>query len=87
MLQANYLFKILIKEIRICRGNRLMKLNDDNKPHSTCAEPHLTGGAETKPGNMKRPGWNYSNSHFTGRFIADTMTLLKDLPRNEISYC
>ena len=65
----------LIKEIRT-DGQRLMKLNDDNKPHFIM-EPHLTIGRKLKPWQYEKAWLEYSNSHFTGRFIADTMTLLK----------
>jgi 2'-5' RNA ligase len=65
----------LIKEIRT-DGQRLMKLNDDNKPHFIM-EPHLTIARKLKPWQYEKAWLEYSNSHFTGRFIADTMTLLK----------
>jgi len=65
----------LVKEIRT-DGQRLMKLNDDNKPHFIM-EPHLTIGRKLKPWQYEKGWLEYSNSHFTGRFIANTMTLLK----------
>ena len=65
----------LIKEIRT-DGQRLMKLNDDNKPHFIM-EPHLTIARKLKPWQYEKGWLEYSNKHFTGRFIADTMTLLK----------
>ena len=65
----------LIKEIRI-DGQRLMKLNDDNKPHFIM-EPHLTIARKLKPWQYEKGWLEYSNNHFTGRFIADVMTLLK----------
>lgn len=65
----------LVKEIRT-DGQRLMKLNDDNKPYFIM-EPHLTIARKLKPWQYEKGWLEYSNSHFTGRFIADTMTLLK----------
>jgi 2'-5' RNA ligase len=65
----------LIKEIRT-DGQRLMKLNDDNKPHFIM-EPHLTIARKLKPWQYEKGWLEYSNSHFTGRFIASSMTLLK----------
>ncbi len=73
----------LIKEIRT-DGQRLMKLNDDNKPHFIM-EPHLTIARKLKPWQYEKGWLEYSNKHFTGRFIADSMTLLKR-PVGEIKY-
>lgn len=67
----------LIKEIRT-DGQRLMKLNDDNKPHFIM-EPHLTIARKLKPWQYEKAWLEYSNSHFTGRFVANGMTLLKRL--------
>lgn len=65
----------LVKEIR-AEGQRLMKLNDDNKPHFIM-EPHLTIARKLKPWQYEKGWLEYSNKHFTGRFIAQGMTLLK----------
>lgn len=65
----------LIKEIRT-DGQRLMKLNDDNKPHFMM-EPHLTIARKLVPWQYEKGWLEYSNKHFTGRFIADGITLLK----------
>lgn len=67
----------LVKEIRT-DGQRLMKLNDDNKPHFIM-EPHLTIARKLKPWQYEKSWLEYSNKHFTGRFIANEMTLLKRL--------
>ncbi len=73
----------LIKEIRT-EAQRLMKLNDDNKPHFIM-EPHLTIARKLLPWQYEK-GWNeYSHKHFTGRFIADAMLLLKR-PVGEMKY-
>jgi 2'-5' RNA ligase len=65
----------LIKEIR-ADAQRLMKLNDDNKPHFIM-EPHLTIARKLKPWQYEKGWLEYSNKCFTGRFIANTMKLLK----------
>ena len=73
----------LVKEIR-AEGQRLMKLNDDNKPHFIL-EPHLTIARKLKPWQYEKGWLEYSNKHFTGRFIANTMLLLKR-PVGELKY-
>lgn len=73
----------LVKEIR-ADGQRLMKLNDDNKPHFIM-EPHLTIARKLKPWQYEKGWLEYSNKHFTGRFIADSMTLLRR-PEGEMKY-
>lgn len=73
----------LVKEIRT-DGQRLMKLNDDNKPHFIM-EPHLTIARKLKPWQYEKGWLEYSNKHITGRFIADGMTLLRR-PEGEIKY-
>src|SRR5258708_40101042 len=65
----------LLKEIR-SEGQRLMKLNDDNKPHFIM-EPHLTIARKLQPWQYEKGCLEYSNKHFTRRFIADAMLLLK----------
>jgi 2'-5' RNA ligase len=73
----------LVKEIRQ-DGQRLMKLNDDNKPHFIM-EPHLTIARKLQPWQYEKGWLEYSNKHFTGRFIADKMVLLKR-PAGEMKY-
>lgn len=65
----------LVKEIRT-EGQRLMKLNDDNKPHFIL-EPHVTIARKLKPWQYEKGWLEYSHKHFTGRFIAGGMTLLR----------
>ncbi|HEV8286776.1 MAG TPA: 2'-5' RNA ligase family protein [Chitinophagaceae bacterium] len=73
----------LIKQIR-GQAQRLMKLNDDNKPHFIM-EPHLTIARKLLPWQYEKGWLEYSNKHFTGRFIADGMLLLKR-PVGEMKY-
>lgn len=73
----------LIKTIR-ADSQRLMKLNDDNKPHFIM-EPHLTIGRKLQPWQYEKGWLEYSNKNFTGRFIADGMLLLKR-PVGDLKY-
>ena len=73
----------LVKQIRT-EAQRLMKLNDDNKPHFIL-EPHLTIARRLLPWQYEKGWLEYSNKHFTGRFIADGMLLIKK-PVGEIRY-
>ena|SRR5438552_7079421 len=73
----------LVKEIR-SQAQRLMKLNDENKPHFIM-EPHLTVARKLLPWQYEKGWLEYSNKHFTGRFIADGMLLLKR-PVGEMKY-
>ena len=63
---------------------KLMKLDDDNKPHFIM-EPHLTIARKLQPWQYEKGWLEYSNKNFTGRFIADSMVLLKR-PADEIKY-
>jgi 2'-5' RNA ligase len=65
----------LVKQIRT-ETQRLMKLNDDNKPHFIL-EPHLTIARKLQPWQYEKGWLEYSHKHFTGRFIASDMLLLK----------
>jgi len=73
----------LVKNIRH-EAQRLMKLNDDNKPHFIL-EPHLTIARKLQPWQYEKGWLEYSNKNFTGRFIADAMLLLKR-PAGEVKY-
>jgi 2'-5' RNA ligase len=73
----------LIKQIR-SETQQLMKLDNDNKPHFIM-EPHLTIARKLLPWQYEKGWLEYSNKHFTGRFIADAMLLLKR-PVGELKY-
>lgn len=73
----------LVKEIRH-ETQRLMKLNNDNKPHFIL-EPHLTIARKLQPWQYEKGWLEYSNKNFTGRFIADGMLLLRR-PLDEKKY-
>ena len=73
----------LVKTLRQ-EGQRLMKLNEDNKPHFIM-EPHVTIARKLKPWQYEKGWLEYSHKSFTGRFIADGMILLRR-PAGEIKY-
>lgn len=73
----------LIKEVR-SSTQRLMKLNDDNKPHFMM-EPHMTIARKLQPRQYEKGWLEFSNKNFSGRFIADAMLLLKR-PVGETKY-
>ncbi len=73
----------LVKEVRH-ETQRLMKLNDENKPHFIL-EPHLTIARKLQPWQYEKGWLEYSNKSFTGRFIANEMTLLRR-PVGDIKY-
>jgi 2'-5' RNA ligase len=64
----------LVKELK--EAQRLMKLNNENKPHFI-DEPHLTISRRLKPWQYEQGWLEYSNRNFSSRFIADNMLLLK----------
>lgn len=65
----------LVKAIRT-EGQQLMKLNADNKPHFIM-EPYIAIARKLKPWQYEKGWLEYSHKHFTGRFIATGMTLLR----------
>ncbi len=73
----------LIKQIRT-ETQRLMKLNNDHKPHFIM-EPYITIAGKLQPWQYEKGWLEYSHKHFTGRFIADAMLLLKR-PVGEVKY-
>lgn len=64
----------LVREIR--ESQRLMKMNSDHKPHFI-DEPFITIARKLLPWQYEKGWLEYSHRHFTGRFIADNMLLLK----------
>lgn len=65
----------LIKTIR-AETQQLMKHDNDNKPWFIM-EPHLTIARKLLPWQYEKGWLEFSHKHFTGRFIADGMLLLK----------
>lgn len=73
----------LVKSIKH-ESNRLMTLNKDNKPYFP-DEPHVTIARKLLPWQFEKGWLEFSNKNFTGRFIADHMTLLRR-PVGEMKY-
>lgn len=73
----------LVKTIRT-ETQRLMKFDGDNKPHFIL-EPHLIIARRLLPWQYEQGWLEYSHKHFTGRFIAGSMLLLKR-PPGEMKY-
>ncbi len=65
----------LVRAIR-SESQRLMKLDEEHKP-LFIMEPHLTIARKLKPWQYEKGWLEFSNRHFTGKFIASEMTLLK----------
>ena len=57
-------------------AQKIMTLNKENKPHFI-DDPHLTVARRLLPWQYEQGWLDYSHRHFTGRFIADSMLLLK----------
>ena len=62
----------------------LMKLNKDNKPHFF-DESNINIARKLVPWQYEKAWLEYSRKHFTGRFIADGMLLLKRKYANKTS--
>ena len=57
-------------------GQKLMKMDNEHKPHFI-DEPFIPIARKLLPWQYEKGWLEYSNRHFTGRFIADAMLLLK----------
>jgi 2'-5' RNA ligase len=64
----------LVREMK--QAQRLMTLNRENKPHFI-ETPHISICRKLKPWQYEEGWLEFSNRQFTGRFIADSMLLLK----------
>jgi 2'-5' RNA ligase len=74
----NVISKVPIQNIvkQLKEAQRLMKLNNENKPHFI-EQPHIGIARKLKPWQYEEGWLEFSNRQFTGRFIADSMLLLK----------
>lgn len=61
---------------QIKQAQSLLTLNKEHKPHFI-EEPHLPICRKLKPWQYEQGWLEYSHRHFTGKFIADSMLLLK----------
>lgn len=65
----------LVKSIR-ADSQALMKLDKENKPHFIL-EPHITIARRLKPWQYEGGWLEYRDKNFSGKFMANAMTLLK----------
>ena len=73
-IESKHQVQNLIKELR--SAQRLMTINKDQKPHFL-DNPNITIARKLLPWQYEKGWMEYSQRHFTGRFIADGMLLLK----------
>ena len=66
--------RALVRQMK--ETQRLLKLDNENKPHFI-DEPHFTISRKLLPWQYEKGWLEYSNRHFTGRFIAQDMLLIK----------
>jgi 2'-5' RNA ligase len=64
----------IAKQIRAAQ--KLMKLDDENKPHFL-TEPYITIARNLQPWQYEKSWLEYEHKNFHGRFIADHAVLLK----------
>ena len=64
----------LVREMK--QAQKLMTLNRENKPHFI-ETPHISICRKLKPWQYEEGWLEFSHRQFTGRFIADSMLLLK----------
>ena len=72
----------VVKELK--SATTLLTLNKDNKPHFI-EESHFTICQKLKPWQFEQGWLEYSHRHFSGRFIADSLILLRR-PQDETKY-
>jgi 2'-5' RNA ligase len=65
-------------------AQKLMTLDKEHKPHFI-TESHLIICRKLKPWQYEQSSLEYTNRHFSGRFMAESMTLLKR-PATEKTY-
>jgi 2'-5' RNA ligase len=77
-IYINVTTKVPIKEVvkELKSAQQLMTLNKDHKPYFI-EESHLTICRKLKPWQYEQGWLEYSHRHFSGRFMADSMVLLK----------
>jgi len=73
-IESKQQVKNLVTELK--PAQQLMALNKDNKAHFI-DNPYLTIARKLLPWQYEKGWLNYSNSYFTGSFIAEEMLLLK----------
>ena len=64
----------IVKELKA--SQKLMKLDDENKPHFL-TEPNISIARKLLPWQYEKSWIEYEHKHFHGRFIANHVLLLK----------
>ncbi len=82
-ITSKYVIQNLVKQIRT-EAQKLLKPANEFKPHFIM-EPHLTVARQLQPWQYEKGWQEYAGKHFSGRFIADAMLLLKR-PLGEFKY-
>ena len=75
--------QLLMKEIK--QAQKLMTLNRENKPHFI-ETPYISICRKLKPWQYEEGWLEYSHRQFTGRFIAESMLLLKKPAGQKIKF-
>ncbi|RYY57804.1 MAG: 2'-5' RNA ligase family protein [Chitinophagaceae bacterium] len=65
----------LVRQVRQ-DTQRLMKFSEEQKPHFI-SDPHISIGTRLKPWQYEQGWLEYSHRPFSGKFIADSMLLLR----------
>lgn len=73
----------LVGELR-SEGQRLLKADDTHKPQFF-PDPYICIATRLQPWQYEKAWLEYSQRHFSGRFLADRMILLKR-PEGELKY-
>jgi 2'-5' RNA ligase len=73
----------LVREMK--QAQRLMTLEKENKPHFI-ETPYISICRKLKPWQYEEGWLEYSNRQFTGRFIADSMLLLKRTAGEKVKF-
>lgn len=77
-IYINVVSKVQIMDIvkKLKASQKLMKLDDENKPHFL-TEPNISIARKLLPWQYEKSWLEYEHKHFHGRFIADHVLLLK----------
>ena len=73
----------LVREMK--QAQKLMTLDKENKPHFI-ETPYISICRKLKPWQYEEGWLEYSNRQFTGRFIADSMLLLKRTAGEKVKF-
>ena len=85
-IYANVTTKVPIQAVvhELKSATQLMTLDKENKPHFI-EDSHFTICRKLKPWQFEQGWLEYSHRHFTGRFIADSLVLIRR-PEGEMKY-